>query len=32
MAHDGGFDLAHYPAVQTWIARVELALPIKEAA
>ncbi len=32
MAHDGGFDLAHYPAAQAWIARVELALPIKEAA
>ncbi len=32
MAHDGGFDLAHYPAVQAWIARVEAALPIKEAA
>ena len=32
MAHDGGFDLADYPAVKAWIARVEAALPIKEAA
>ena len=30
MAHDGGFDLALYPAVRAWIARVEAALPIQE--
>jgi glutathione S-transferase len=27
-AHEGGFDLAHYPAVKTWVARVEVALKI----
>jgi len=32
MAGDGGFDLARYPAVQAWIARVEAAVPIREAA
>ncbi|HWE99957.1 MAG TPA: glutathione S-transferase family protein [Caulobacteraceae bacterium] len=30
MAHDGGFDLAHYPAVSAWVARVEAALPIQD--
>jgi glutathione S-transferase len=28
VAHDGGFDLAHYPAVKAWVARVEDALGI----
>ena len=28
MAHEGGFDLSGYPAVQAWIARVETALGI----
>lgn len=28
MAHDGGFDLADYPAVQAWVSRVEGALAI----
>ena len=28
MAHDGGFDLADYPHVKAWVARVEEALPI----
>ena len=32
MAGDGGFDLAGYPAVQAWIARVEAAVPIRDAA
>jgi glutathione S-transferase len=32
MAHDGGFDLARYPAVQAWVARVEDALSIKDPA
>ncbi len=32
MAHEGDLDLAPYPAVTAWIARVEAALPIKEAA
>jgi len=32
MAHDGGFELSHYPVVKAWIARVEAALPIEEAA
>ena len=27
-AHDGGFDLADYPRVQAWVARVEAALRI----
>jgi glutathione S-transferase len=27
-AHEGGFDLAHYPAVKAWVARVEAALKI----
>ncbi len=27
-AHDGGFDLEHYPRVQAWVARVETALKI----
>jgi glutathione S-transferase len=30
MAHAGGFDLAAYPAVGAWVARVEAALSIKE--
>ena len=29
-AHEGGFDLAHYPAVKAWVARVEAALPITD--
>lgn len=29
VAHEGGFDLAPFPAVQAWIARVEQALPIR---
>jgi glutathione S-transferase len=29
-AHEGGFDLAPYPAVQAWIGRVEAALKIKD--
>ena len=28
VAHEGGFDLADYPKVQAWIARVERALKI----
>ncbi|HVY34765.1 MAG TPA: glutathione S-transferase family protein [Caulobacteraceae bacterium] len=28
MAHEGGFDLGHYPAVQGWIARIEADLNI----
>jgi glutathione S-transferase len=32
LAHEGLLDLAPYPAVTAWIARVEAALPIKEAA
>jgi glutathione S-transferase len=28
MAHEGGFDLARYPAVKAWVARVEAALNI----
>jgi glutathione S-transferase len=32
MAGDGGFDLARYPAVQAWIARVEAAVPIRDPA
>ncbi len=30
LAGEGGFDLARYPKVQAWIARVEAALPIKD--
>ena len=30
VAHEGGFDLADYPAVQAWVARVEAALPIRD--
>ena len=30
MAHDGGFDLAVYPAVKAWIERVETALHIQD--
>lgn len=29
-AHHGGFDLAHYPAVRAWVARVEAALNITD--
>jgi len=29
-AHDGGFELADYPAVEAWVRRVEAELPIKE--
>ncbi|HVI33201.1 glutathione S-transferase family protein [Phenylobacterium sp.] len=29
-AHEGGFDLAHYPHVEAWVARVEQALGIAE--
>lgn len=32
MAHDGGFNLADYPATRAWVARVEAALPIKDPA
>ncbi len=35
VAHEGGFDLAEFPAVQTWVGRVESALgipPLSEAA
>lgn len=32
MAGDGGFRLADYPAVQTWIAAVEAAVPIEDPA
>ncbi len=28
VAHEGGFDLNHYPAVKAWVARVEAALKI----
>ena len=31
VAHEGGFDLAKYPAVQAWIARVERDLGLKPA-
>jgi glutathione S-transferase len=30
MAHAGGFDITHYPAVDAWVARVEAALSIRE--
>ncbi len=30
-AHEGGFDLAHYPAVAAWVSRVEQALGIGHA-
>ena len=30
VAHEGGFDLARYPRVTAWIARVEAALNIKD--
>ena len=30
LAGEGGFDLSRYPKVQTWIARVEAVLPIKD--
>lgn len=29
VAHEGGFDLSHYPAVKAWVGRVEAALGIK---
>jgi glutathione S-transferase len=28
VAHEGGFDLGDYPAVNTWVRRVETSLPI----
>lgn len=28
LAHEGGFDLAQWPAVKTWVARVDHALGI----
>jgi glutathione S-transferase len=28
VAHEGGFDLAEWPAVQAWVRRVEVALGI----
>ena len=28
MAHEGGFDLADYPAVRAWVGRVEAGLGI----
>jgi glutathione S-transferase len=30
VAHEGGFDLAQYPAVKAWVARVEAALNITD--
>jgi glutathione S-transferase len=30
VAHEGGLDLALYPAIRAWIARVETALNIKD--
>jgi glutathione S-transferase len=30
VAHEGGFDLARYPAVKAWVARVEAALAITD--
>jgi glutathione S-transferase len=30
VAHEGGFDLARYPAVQAWVARVEAVLNITD--
>ena len=30
MAHDGGFILADYPAVEAWVERLETELPIKD--
>ncbi|MDD3837517.1 MAG: glutathione S-transferase family protein, partial [Phenylobacterium sp.] len=29
-AHEGGFDLSRYPAVQAWVGRVEVALNITD--
>jgi glutathione S-transferase len=31
VAHEGGFDLSRWPAIQAWISRVEAALDIDEA-
>jgi glutathione S-transferase len=31
VAHEGGFDLAAYPAVRTWVQRVEEALGVESA-
>jgi glutathione S-transferase len=28
VAHEGGFDLSHYPAVKAWVGRVEAALDL----
>jgi glutathione S-transferase len=30
MAHDGGFQLSDYPAVEAWVERLETELPIKD--
>ena len=30
MAHDGGFTLADYPAVEAWVERLETQLPIRD--
>jgi glutathione S-transferase len=30
VAHEGGFDITAYPAVDAWVARVEAILPIEE--
>ena len=30
VAHEGGFDLAEYPAVQAWVVRVEATLPVRD--
>ncbi len=30
MAHDGGFQLADYPAVEAWVGRIEAELPIRD--
>jgi glutathione S-transferase len=29
LAHEGGFDLAPYPAIRDWITRTEVTLPIR---
>jgi glutathione S-transferase len=31
VAHKGGFDLAHYPAVKVWVSRVERELRLEDA-
>jgi len=30
MAHDGGFQLSDYPAVEAWVGRIEAELPIRD--